>query len=394
MKHSIIFCLIILLRLPAYTQTKYDLQFSFEGKTRELIVSVPTKQPPVDGYPAVFMLHGTSGDKDVFYNVKGWKELGQEENFITVFPSSLKWCFTEDGAVKNTSRFVCGGLLDSICPAEVPRLIDDVAFFRKIVELLEDTISLDKKKIFISGFSNGSCMAHKIALDAGDLFSAASGSSSPLHALDSITPQKRIPFWYMVGTKDDRYFSPIYPDELPFGGDSVLFYHFKAINRALVCQGLTQKFRKEETLFSKTYIWTECRPGEVCAPYLFTVNKDQKHQYPNGNNYPLDAPKLFWNFFNNPPETTVSSHTYDTPSNTSIIIIPNPANEKIEIIRNSEESIMWDCEILNMQGKIVKQKAAISENYALIDIHDLIPGIYITIIREQKRVTFRKMVKY
>ena len=35
-----------------------------------------------------------------------------------------------------------------------------------------------------------------------------------------------------------------------------------------------------------------------------------------------------------------------------------------------------------------------STNYALIDIHDLIPGIYITIIREQKRVTFRKMVKY
>jgi predicted alpha/beta superfamily hydrolase len=39
----------------AYSQTKYDLQITFEGRERELIVSVPTKQPPQGGYPVVFI---------------------------------------------------------------------------------------------------------------------------------------------------------------------------------------------------------------------------------------------------------------------------------------------------------------------------------------------------
>lgn len=84
----------------ASSQRKFDLSFQFDGRLREFIVSIPTKLPPVAGYPVVMMLHGTSGDKDVYYNAHGWRELGQQENFITIFPSSLRWCFYEDGLTK------------------------------------------------------------------------------------------------------------------------------------------------------------------------------------------------------------------------------------------------------------------------------------------------------
>jgi len=377
----------------AYSQTKYDLQITFEGRARELIVSVPTKQPPQGGYPVVFMLHGTSGDKDVFYNFKGWKELGQQENFVTVFPSSLKWCFVEDGVIKNTTRFVCGGLLDSICPVEIPKLIDDVAFFRKVIDLMEDTLSINKKKLFLSGFSNGSCMAHKIAMEAGDLFAAASGSSSPLHALDSLTPQKRIPFWYVLGTKDDRYFTPNFPTELPYEGDSILIYHNRALTRALTCQGLTQNYRKIETAINKTYIWSECRPGVDCAPYLFTINKGQTHQYPNGNNYPMDGPKLFWEFFNNPPQTTMASGIKDEKSPTGVILSPNPVSDILRIFTNMGDDMPWSLKISDMQGRIVRQVSGISGSEKELDVRDLSVGVYNVTISNTSVTVNRRLVK-
>jgi poly(3-hydroxybutyrate) depolymerase len=89
-----VFTTVLILAIFALSaQKRYDITLKDQGNARDAIISVPTKPMPVGGYPVVFMLHGTSGDSQVFYTAKGWKELGQEENFITVFPSSLKWCF-------------------------------------------------------------------------------------------------------------------------------------------------------------------------------------------------------------------------------------------------------------------------------------------------------------
>jgi len=289
---------------------------------------------------------------------------------------------------------VCGGLIDSICPKDIPDLINDVAFFRKIVDLMEDTVKINKKKIFISGFSNGSCMMHKVAMDAGDLFSAGAGSSSPLHSLDSLTPKKRIPVWYMVGTKDDRYFTEKFPTELPYGEDSILIFHQKAINRALVCQGLTSKFTKVETAINKTYTWTECRPGEVCAPYVFTINKNQTHQYPNGNNYPLDAPKLFWEFFNNPPVTTMSTDSKEVISASYVTLQPNPASQLLTIFTGNSFDEKWEYSIYTMQGQFVMSKENIQTPEYQLDIQDLPTGLYTVLVTNATGTVIQKLMKY
>lgn len=386
-------CLLLGFDRDLIAQTRYDIQFPFEGNLRELIISVPTKQPPAEGYPVVFMLHGTSGEASTYYNAKGWKELGQEENFVTVFPSSLSWCYVDDGIIKHFTRFVCGGLLDSICPQEIPDLVDDVAFFRKIVDLMKDTIPINEEKIFMNGFSNGSCMSHKVAMEAGDLFKVAAGSSSPLHQLDSLTPQKRIPFWYIIGTKDDRYFSPSFPDELPFGGDSILGYLNKSLSRALVCQGLTTKYEKFEAGYNKTYVWRECRPGEVCAPYIFSVNKGQTHQFPNGMNFPFDAPRQFWNFFNNPPETVMTLDTEDEIWASFVHIFPNPASEKVLISNGLLPGKTWDMEVTDLHGNLKGSYRNISESDYEISLDYWPSGVYIIGITQGKQRITKRMVK-
>ncbi|OWY22725.1 hypothetical protein C7N43_22635 [Sphingobacteriales bacterium UPWRP_1] len=63
-----------------------------DGFNREYYVHVPLSYTPNSAIPVVFMLHGTSGDGDKFYNTSWWKEVGEAENILTVFPSSWQHC--------------------------------------------------------------------------------------------------------------------------------------------------------------------------------------------------------------------------------------------------------------------------------------------------------------
>ena len=385
MKYLYLYFILVTFSLSA--QKRFNISLQSEGREREAIISVPTKSPPIGGYPIVFMLHGTSGDSEVFYNAKGWKELGQEENFITIFPSSLKWCFYNrfDGRTIN-SKFVCGDLLKEACENVDQKFVDELTFFKKLVKLVSDTVEINSSKIFASGFSNGSVMIHKLMTHGSDLFKAVAGSSGPLFDSDSLISPVRIPAWYMVGTKDDRYFSESFPEELPFGGDTILAYHYPPINRALVCNGLTWNYEKVESALSHTYIFRECAVGEQCAPYIFTLNKGQSHQYPNGLNFPFDAPKLFWQFFNNPPETKLSTRT-EVMARDQVKVYPIPSSDKVSIDYN--HPIVAIVQIFNQAGQIVFSKKTEGYRFEILK-SEVGNGIFVgRVISEQEVHSFR-----
>ncbi len=369
---------LILVGCTIFAQKKYDISIQDQGHVRDAIISIPTKPIPAGGYPVVFMLHGTSGDSEVFYTSKGWKELGQEENFITVFPSSLKWCFFEDGIKKNNTKFVCGDLVDKICEEQKNDLIDDIAFFKKLIKLLGDTVKINPNKIYASGFSNGDLMVNKIAMDAPTVFSAVGGSSGTLHELDSLTPTKRIPIWYMVGTSDDRFLVPPYTS-IPFGGDSSLAYLQKIIKRFLTCQGLADKYRLIESPINKTYVFDECSIGETCAPFFFTINKGQTHQFPNGLNYPFDAPKYLWSFFSGTLSTAINETQLEKRDN--IKCFPNPVYTQVTIQPHLKADQKWSLELTDMFGKKITKVEDIETDTYVLQRNTIPSGAYIVSIK-------------
>ena len=339
MKGIITIAVLFVAILQLNSQRRFDVQFVVDGRMRESIIVQPSTPPPAGGYPVVFMLHGTSGDGLKFYNISGWKELGEDENFITVFPSSLSWCFVEDGVEKNNTRWVNGNVTDYPCSGPPQNYADDVKFLKVLAKKIADTFPVNEKMVFCSGFSNGCSMIHKLAIDAGEVFAAVAGTSAPLMVGDSARPINRIPVWFMVGTLDDRFIVPPFT-ELPYGGDSILTYLNPFINRALVCQGLKNEFIKNERDSIHTYQFLNNLPGEISKPYIFSLIKDMTHEYPNGINYPLSAPKIFWEFFKR--SVTVNTTQPATPSN-EILAIPNPSNDFIEFsIPTYNQSYQWN----------------------------------------------------
>lgn len=387
---NIILAFMLLASSCLTAQIKKEVAYPFEGHLREWIISIPTTPPPAEGYPVVMMLHGTSGDKNVFYNAHGWRELGEQENFITIYPSALSWCFFDDGVQKMNTKFVCGDLVANVCPSDSADLVDDVAFFRDFLDRLQDSIPVDPNRIFGSGFSNGCVMIHKVAMEAGDLFRAIGSTSGVYHELDSITPTHRVPVWWMLGTLDDRFIQPPYT-EIPFGGDSSIAYVNKYVRRTLASLGLTETFTKFETPITKTWEFTECRPGEDCTPYRFTIIKGLPHQFPNGWNVPVDGPALFWDFFNNPPEVTTSLD----PTNANVQTIhswPNPASDQM-IVSFNQPGNKVTVEVFDLQGHIVWSSNTL-DDHVILSRSDIGSGIFIVRVQSGISSSLKKVVFY
>ncbi len=382
----VFFIFSLIVNLPGQ---RFDIKFLMEGHLRECIIVKPTTAPPPGGYPVVFMLHGTSGDGEKFFNISGWKELGQQENFITVFPSSLSWCYVKDGVEEHNTRWVNGNVTDYPCSGPPQNYVDDIKFLKKLVSIIVDTLPVNSSKIFASGFSNGCSMIHKIAIDAGDVFAAVAGSSSPLAEGDSIIPPvHRIPVWFMLGTLDDRFFFNNYT-EIPFGRDTVLAYMGKSLNRALACQGLSQSFIFNETPISHTYIFNESQGGGLSAsPYLFTLNKGQTHEYPNGSNYPVDAPKLFWEFFK---KATVVSTKSESEITDQITLYPNPSSSQIHVgIKTGISS--FNIKIMNCLGQTVYQEEDKSDINFTIDKSKTGSGLFLLQIQLGGKIISKKIL--
>lgn len=398
MRCILLFGVLLFFQILAPAQKRYDLKILSESRLREAIVSVPTTPPPAEGYPIVFMCHGTSGEATNYYNPVGWKELGQAENFITIFPSAMVWCYhdkNDDDKEKHHSKFVCGDLLGQVCEKDLNILISDIVFFKKLIQLVSDSLKVDNKRIFMSGFSNGSSMAHKISMEATDVFSASGGSSAPLHSMDSTTPvPRRIPMLYMVGTKDDRYLSDRFPVELPFGGDSTLIYLQGSIRRALICQGLTEEFTKIETPVSHVYTWSTCRPGEKCAPYVFMLNKDQLHEFPNGKNHPVDAPKILWNFFNNPPVVRVTTPVQELkPPHWDISFFPNPTSNYMYFKSNGPVGNAGNLRITRISGEVMVQYKISTRGSRIMDLTSWPAGIYYAVFSTESGSRVKVLAK-
>lgn len=355
-----------------FAQTRYDINLISEGRLRESIVVKPSGPPPIGGYPIVFMLHGTNQDGEYFYDISGWKELGEQENFITVFPTSLRWCYLDDGIETYGFRWVNGQVTDIPCSGPPQNYISDVNFLKLLAKKIADTFPVNPSMIFASGFSNGSAMIHKLAIDAGDVFAACAGSGSFLAAGDSTTPVRRIPVWAMLGTNDDRFIRAPFT-EIPFGGDSVLSYFYNPLQRMVVCQGVTQNFTKFETPITHTYDFNENNSGDTGQLYRFTLIKDMFHVYPNGMNFRLEAAKLFWEFFKRSVVVKTNSNTKD---NSEILAYPNPSTDKINISIPKINNV-YNWQLFDAYGNTIQYGIQSSKETLSIDKLNYESGFYL-----------------
>ncbi|MCB0714265.1 MAG: dienelactone hydrolase family protein [Ignavibacteriae bacterium] len=269
-----------------------------DGDTREYYVHVPESYDPSQPIPVVFMLHGTSGDGEKFYNISGWKELGEKENILTVFPSSWHYCIIDDGQVKNTTKWHSfpGGF--DYCAGEVPR--DDVKFLRQIIAELDEKFTIDAKHMYLAGFSNGGQMAFRCAVEMSDVFAAIVESGGSTATDTTATPQRKLPVTFMLGNSDDMWV-----------GNDTTTVPLSQFETGLENLGIFRRIVHSHTStfdFDTTYTMTGDTSTALIATYEgnpkgenrnfnFVLINGLDHQYPNGKNHWMNGAEKNWEWF-------------------------------------------------------------------------------------------------
>jgi len=169
---------------------KLDKEYSItvNGKARKYILYVPTNVQ--ENSPVVFSLHGAGGsDKD--YSPFD-KETAELRKTIVIYPSGLSQYFPVFG----------GSVPGWNSTGEANEEID---FFKAILNEVEKLYTVDRKRIYCCGFSNGGMMTYASANAACDFF-AAFGSISGFQLNEfhhSHCGARPVPFIHIHGMADD-----------------------------------------------------------------------------------------------------------------------------------------------------------------------------------------------
>ncbi len=281
-----------------YVLGKNRFTIKVDSDDREYYVHVPKNYDAKSAFPVVIMCHGTSGDGERFYNISGWKELGETQNILTVFPSSWEYCITEGGSKKTTTKWNIYPGSFTYCANEVPR--DDIKFMRNMIEEVKQKYNVDTKRIYLVGFSNGGEFASRCAVELSDIVAACVANAGPLLPNTTYTPKRLLPVMLQFGNSDELIKTVVgaksdFPMDL-----NQLFSTYPAIQQ--IVNSYTNTFKTKTTSIIKgdanNFIWADYAgiSGNADNWFRFVLVKGLDHNYPNGTNHPLKGAELHWNW--------------------------------------------------------------------------------------------------
>ncbi len=276
---------------------KQLFQITISGDLREYIVYVPSSYNKNNNYPVVFHLHGGSGDGEKHYNISGWNDLAETNEFLVVYPTAWAYDLNNNGCGNAlVTRWNSFKLENEVCSGA--SLKDDIAFFNQMIDEVNINFSTEQSKIYISGFSNGGGMASKLAIELSDRLAAIGIMSGTLPQNDTYTPTRILPIQLMIGTDDDKI------NEVT--GFDVLPMNFPQVLSDTYIDGLMQTWINSFDL-DPNYTVIDSTGSEITAKYQgntnstnhllkFTLLEDVPHVFYNPD-VGIGSADLLWEFF-------------------------------------------------------------------------------------------------
>ena len=175
------------------------INMEIDGLPRYWDVYVPSCYRPDDGreYPMVVAIHGMSCNSEYFAATSDWHRLAEERGFFVCFASAYP---RNDGL----ARFpVPHWALGAMTPG---REVDEVGYFVRMLDYMEENYNIDKKRVYAVGHSNGSQMTQTLARTIPERF-AAFGPTGALsgwdpNAVEPLQGDLVRPIWFIMGEYD------------------------------------------------------------------------------------------------------------------------------------------------------------------------------------------------
>ncbi|MFT3923967.1 MAG: PHB depolymerase family esterase [Myxococcales bacterium] len=173
---------------PTYAAGTQMGELEHDGLARSFRVHVPPGYRADRPAALVVMLHGGGGSGRQFeLNSARMDAVADRESFLSVYPDGT-------GAIKTWNGGGC-------CGSAVSEDVDDVGFVAALLDHLEQTLCIDRQRIFAAGMSNGGIMSHRLACELSDRI-AAIAPVSGTNMTASCVPKRPLAVLQIHGTAD------------------------------------------------------------------------------------------------------------------------------------------------------------------------------------------------
>ena len=314
---------------PVPTVGKQVQHITSGGQAREFIVYLPPARQQSTNLAVVFVVHGTSQDGEKFYQDSHWREKADAEGFIAVFPTGLTYCYAEDenrdgdfsdaGERRVSTKWAAGELGNPmsmpLCTAselaQLPAgsraladhpLADDVAFFDDMITFLNTHYSINRKRVYATGFSNGAQFTSRLAQERSNTYAAAAASAGGLAVPPTPAPRP-MSFVFSLGSKDDRFATALGVPEIPVR--STTLTEFPQLMTGMVAEYLTTLRLANQSTYTESMVGTRkigrwvfsTSTAGASNSLTVTLLEGLFHQYADGSNYPLALADPLWDLF-------------------------------------------------------------------------------------------------
>jgi polyhydroxybutyrate depolymerase len=262
---------------------------------RSYHVHVPPTYDPKKPTPIVVALHGAAMNGKLMESFSGLSKKSDEAGFAVVYPNGTGGA----GIFLTWNAGAFPGKLNSERP-------DDVAFIGLVLDEVEKIVNVDKKRVFVTGMSNGAMMSYRLAAEAPERFAAIAPVAGTM-VLEKPMPKEPMPIIHFHGTLDS-----LVPFETGKKTNSTMF-RFLGVEESLQPwikgNGCAAKPAVAEVAGDKDKLkivrkeWTGCQPrGEI----VLYVVEGGGHTWPGmsfhakflgATTFNISANDLMWEFF-------------------------------------------------------------------------------------------------
>jgi len=162
----------------------------YAGIERTFILHIPAGYTATRPTPLVLAFHGIGLNAEEMIRISGLSKQADTAGFIVVYPNGT-------GETKSWNGGHC-------CGEAAKNNVDDVGFVRALIADLTALASIDPRRVYATGFSNGAIMVYRLACELSDRI-AAIGPVAATQILDDqkvCRPAKSVPLIHFHGTAD------------------------------------------------------------------------------------------------------------------------------------------------------------------------------------------------
>ncbi len=182
MKINLLTFLLLLLTINATLAQDIEDTLMIYGRNRFFKTHLPISYNANKKYPVVLVFHGGLGNPEAIEKQSGFSRKADEEGFIVVYPYGTG---AFDKKLLTWNTWTCCGYADK-------KDINDVDFIDALIKIIKNKFSIDEKRIYATGMSNGGMMCYLLACQIPEYFAAVAPVVATMFDTISCNPQNEV----------------------------------------------------------------------------------------------------------------------------------------------------------------------------------------------------------